>query len=267
MMRSADAKELAAQAAEELKARSGADGYDAVVVLGSGWADASDYLGTPDIDLDVMDLPGFAAPTAAGHSTKVRSMWVGAKRVAVFLGRVHLYEGFDAMQVAHAVRTGVSAGADTVVLTGSAGSLRADFAVGQPIVVRDHINLTATSPLAGPDFVDLSNAYSERLRELARTSDATLAEGVYATVPGPQFQTPAELGMLRASGADLVGQSIALETIAAVEMGAEVLALAMVSNDAMGGVYEPFDQERALEAVRHRSPRLGELLNTILMRL
>ncbi|MBB6170030.1 purine-nucleoside phosphorylase [Nocardiopsis mwathae] len=266
-MRTAEAKDLAAEAAEELKARSGADGYDAVVVLGSGWAQAADYLGTPDIELDVIDLPGFTEPTAAGHSPKVRSMWVGAKRVAVFLGRVHLYEGHDPMRVVHAVRTGVSAGARTVLLTGSAGSLRADYSVGQPIIVRDHINLTATSPLVGPDFVDLTGAYPQRLRDVAHAADPTLAEGVYATVSGPQFQTPAELGMLRAGGADLVGQSMALETIAAVEMGAEVLALAMVSNDAITAVFEPFDQEAALEAVRQRSPRLGELLNAILMRL
>ncbi|MFC3997022.1 purine-nucleoside phosphorylase [Nocardiopsis sediminis] len=266
-MRTADAKELADAAADELKHRSGADGYDAMVVLGSGWSGAADSLGTPDIELDVADLPGFTPPTAAGHSTKVRSMWVGAKRVAVFLGRTHLYEEHDPMRVAHAVRTGVAAGASTVVLTGTAGSLRADFSVGQPIVIRDHINLTSMSPLTGPDFVDLTGAYSGRLRDIVRDADPSLAEGVYAAVLGPQFQTQAELVMLRNAGADLVGRSIALETIAAVEMGADVLGLAMVSNDAVGAVFDPFDSEKALDVVRQRALRLGELLNKVLMRL
>jgi purine-nucleoside phosphorylase len=266
-MRTADAKELAAAAANELRARSGADGYDAMVVLGSGWTEAVDAMGTPDIELDMADLPGFVPPTAAGHSAKVRSVWVGAKRVAVFLGRTHLYEDHDPMRVAHAVRTGVAAGASTVVLTGAAGSLRTDFAVGQPIVVRDHINLTSMSPLTGPDFVDLTGAYDPRLREAARDADVTLAEGVYAAVVGPQFATPAELGMLRGAGADLVGRSIALETIAAVEMGASVLGLAMVTNDAVGSVFERFDAERALDVVRSRAVGLGELLNAILVRV
>ncbi len=266
MATTSGAKELAAEAASELRFRTGADGYDAAVVLGSGWTEAADSLGIPNIDIDMSDLPGFAPPSAAGHSSKVRSLWVGAKRVVVFLGRTHLYETHDPMRVAHAVRTAVSAGASTVVLTGAAGSLRADFAVGQPILVRDHINLTARSPLAGPDFVDLSGAYSRRLRGITRDIDGSLAEGVYASLLGPQLQTPAELAMLRSAGADLVGRSIALETIAAVEMGAEVLGMAMVSNDAMGAVFEPFDSAKALAVVQQRALRLGDLLHAILVR-
>lgn len=129
-MGTAEAKARAAEAAGELLSRTGADGYDAVVVLGSGWAGAVDALGAPDAEAAIGDLPGFVAPTAAGHVPVVRSTWVGAKRVAVFLGRTHLYEGHGAAQVAHAVRTGISAGARTVVLTGSAASLRVDFSVG-----------------------------------------------------------------------------------------------------------------------------------------
>ncbi|WP_184584087.1 purine-nucleoside phosphorylase [Lipingzhangella halophila] len=265
-MWTADAKDVAAEAANELKYRSGADSYDAVVVLGSGWAGAVESLGQPDIELEIAELPGFVPPGAIGHAPTVRSMWVGAKRIAVFMGRTHLYEGYDAMQVAHAVRTGIAAGAGTVLLTGSAGSLRADFAVGQPVVVRDHINLTGTSPLAGPDFVDLSNAYTPWLRQTAHETDGSLTTGVYAALPGPQFQTPAELSMLRTAGADLVGHSIALETIAAAEMGADVLAIAMVSNDAMSGLFGGADYDRALGVVQQRAWHLGALLNGILMR-
>ncbi|WP_394350423.1 purine-nucleoside phosphorylase [Nocardiopsis quinghaiensis] len=260
----AEAKELASGSARELLSRAGADSFDALMVLGSGWAGAVDTLGSYDIELDVAELPGFHVPTARGHSPKVRSMWVGEKRVAVFMGRVHLYEGYDPMEVTHAVRTGVAAGAATVVLTGSAGSLRTDFAPGQPVVIRDHINLTARSPLTGPSFVDLTEAYSPRLRQVVHEVDASLAEGVYVSTVGPQMQTPSELKVLHQAGADLVGRSIALEAIAAVEMEAEVLGLAIISNDAVGAVFEPFEAERALDVVTQRARRLGELLNRVL---
>ncbi|WP_218909123.1 purine-nucleoside phosphorylase [Nocardiopsis sinuspersici] len=259
-----DAKELASSAAQELLSRAGADSFDALVVLGSGWAGAVDTLGSYDIEFDVTELPGFHAPAARGHSPKVRSMWVGDKRVAVFMGRVHLYEGYGPMEVTHAVRTGVAAGATTAVLTGSAGSLRTDFAPGQPVVIRDHINLTARSPLTGPSFVDLTEAYGSRLRQVVHEVDVSLAEGVYVSTVGPQMQTPSELKMLRQAGADLVGRSIALETIAAAEMDAEVLGLAIISNDAVGAVFAPFEAERALEVVTQRARRLGELLNRVL---
>lgn len=259
-----DAKALATEAAEELLTRAGADSFDALVVLGSGWAGAVDTLGSADIEFDAVELPGFVEPTAEGHSGRVRSMWVGDKRVVAFMGRVHTYEGHDAMTVAHAVRTGIAAGAEVAVLTGSSGSLRTDFAPGQPVILRDHINLTAGSPLVGPDFVDMSAAYSTRLREITREVDASLPEGVYVATSGPQLQTPAELKILHQAGADVVGRSIALETIAAVEMGAEVLGLAIVSNDAAGAVFEPFEEGKALEIVERRSHRLGELLNRVL---
>lgn len=258
------AKEAAAVAAGELDARCGADGFDVAVVLGSGWSGAADSLGAADAEFDAAELPGFAVPAALGHSSRIRCMWVGDKRVAVFMGRVHLYEGHDAVQVAHTVRTGIAAGAHTVVLTSSAASLRTDFTVGLPVVVRDHINLTSASPLVGPGFVDLDRAYSPRLRRLVLEVDASLPEGVYAAVGGPHFQTPAELKMLRQAGADLVGRSIALETIAAVEMGAQVLALAMVTNDALGAVFEPFNPLQALGVTERRSLLLGELLGSVI---
>jgi purine-nucleoside phosphorylase len=262
--RTGEAKQLANSAAKEMLARAGADSFDALVVLGSGWAGAVDTLGTPDIEFESTELPGFEEPTAEGHSGRIRSMWVDDKRVAVFMGRVHVYEGFGPMVAAHAVRTGISAGARIAVLTGSAGSLRTDYQPGQPVVLRDHVNLTSRSPLTGPDFVDLTRAYSERLRRIIHEVDASLAEGVYVSTTGPQLQTPAELKVLRQAGADVVGRSIALEAIAAVEMGAEVLGLSIVSNDAVGAVLEPFEEDRALEVVTQRARRLGELLNRVI---
>ena len=261
-----EAKELAASAADELLARTGADSFDALVVLGSGWAGAAETLGSPDIEFDATELTGFFAPTAEGHTSQVRSVWVGDKRVVVFLGRIHLYENHTPAQTVHAVRTGLAAGARTAVLTGSAGSLRVDISPGEPVLLRDHINLTSSSPLTGPRFLDLSEAYSPRLRELTNEVDPSIAEGVYVATVGPQTQTPSELNVLRQAGADLVGHSIALETIAAVESGAEVLGLAIVSNDAVGAVFTPFESERALEVVTQRAHRLGELLSQILSR-
>lgn len=261
-----EAKELAASAADELLARTGADNFDALVVLGSGWAGAADTLGSPDIEFDATELPGFFAPTAEGHSSQVRSTWVNDKRVLVFMGRIHLYEDHTPAQTVHAVRTGLAAGARIAVLTGSAGSLRADISPGEPVVLRDHINLTSCSPLTGPRFIDLSEAYSPRLRELTNEVDPSIAEGVYVATVGPQTQTPSELNVLRQAGADLVGHSIALETIASVEAGAEVLGLAIVSNDAVGSVFAPFEADRALEVVTQRARRLGELLNQLLSR-
>ena len=265
-MTAEEAGELAAEAAYDLLARTGADGFDALVVLGSGWTDAVDTLGSPDIGIEAGDLPGFLEPTAQGHGSAVHSMWVGDKRVVVFTGRLHLYEGHGPMQVVHAVRTGIAAGARLAVLTGSVGSLRVDIEPGQPVVLSDHINLTARSPLAGPAFVDLSAVYSPRLRRLVREVDASVAEGVYAATPGPQLQTPSESKVLRQAGADVVGRSIPLEAIAAVERGAEVLGLSVVSNDALGAVLDPFCPDRSMEIVRQRARRLGELLNRTLSR-
>lgn len=265
-MTTAEAVDRASEAANALLSRTGADTYDTVVVLGSGWSGGVSALGTPDAETDVTELPGFVAPSAQGHAATVSSLWTGSHRVAVFHGRPHLYEGRGPHEVVHAVRTGIAAGARQVVLTGGAGSLRADFAVGQPVLVSDHINLTGTSPLVGPDFTDLTAAYSPRLREIARDTFPALAEGVYATVAGPQYRTPAELRMLRMGGADLVGMSMALETTAAVHMGAEVLAVALVTNDALEpGV--PVSGERSLAVARDRAADLGSMLNRILLRL
>ncbi|WP_374058221.1 purine-nucleoside phosphorylase [Marinitenerispora sediminis] len=259
--------DLAVRAAEELRIRTGADSYDALIVLGSGWASAADALGAPDLEIDISTLPGFVPPSAPGHSATARAVWVGAKLVLLYLGRTHLYDGYGARQVAHAVRTGIAAGASTVLLTSSAGSLRSDFALGQPILLHDHLNLTGRSPLLGPDYVDLSDVYSRRLREIALETDPSLAEGVYAQLPGPQFPTPSELRMLRTVGADLVGMSTALEAIAAVEMGADVLGLALAGYDPVTPTGRLVTADGVLAIARERAHDLGGLLNKILLRL
>lgn len=261
-----DTQDLAADAAAALAERTGVDTHDVAVVLGSGWRPAADELGTPEFEVPVADLPGFLAPTVAGHGGTLRSLVVGDKRVLVLLGRTHLYEGRGVAPVVHGVRTAARAGCRTVILTNAAGCLADGIAVGQPVLISDHLNLTATSPLVGARFVDLTDLYSPRLRKLAQEIDQTLVEGVYAGLPGPHFETPAEIRMLRTMGADLVGMSTVLEAIAARAEGVEVFGLSLVTNLAAGVTGEPLNHEEVLEAGRQSATRMGVLLKSLVER-
>ena len=257
----------AALAAAELAARTGVPTHDVAVVLGSGWAPAVDALGTPTATVPMAELPGFSAPTAAGHGGRILSIPVGERRVLVLLGRIHAYEGHDLSAVVHPVRTACAAGVRTVVLTNAAGGLRPEYRVGQPVLISDHLNLTARSPLVGAQFVDLVDAYSPALRALAREVDPTLAEGVYAGLPGPHYETPAEIRMLRTLGADLVGMSTVHETIAARAEGAAVLGLSLVTNLAAGMTGEPLSHDEVLTAGRRSATAMGSLLAAVIARL
>lgn len=262
-----DPQSLAEQAASEVLARAGVDRVDVAVVLGSGWAPAAARLGEPESVIPMSELSGFTPPTAAGHGGEVRVLTIGGRRALVLLGRIHAYEGHDLRHVVHPVRTACAAGVTTVVLTNAAGGLRPEFEVGQPVLIADHLNLTARSPLVGAQFVDLVDAYSPRLRGLARDVDSTLAEGVYAGLPGPHYETPAEIRMLRTLGADLVGMSTVHETIAARAAGAEVLGVSMVTNLAAGMTGAPLSHAEVLEAGRQSATRMGSLLAEVLSRL
>jgi purine-nucleoside phosphorylase len=255
------------QAARRIAELTGVSRYDVALVMGSGWGPAASALGTPAHDLAATEIPGFVPSAVAGHAGRILSIPAGDRHALVFLGRTHLYEGRGTDAVAHGVRTAVAAGCRTVVLTNSCGGLRADLRPGQPVLISDHINMTAASPLHGADFVDLTNLYSPRLRELCRRIDPTLAEGVYAQWPGPQYETPAEIRMLRTLGADLVGMSTVLEAIAARAAGAEVLGLSLVTNLAAGMTGEPLSHDEVLQASRAAAARMGELLGRLLAQL
>jgi purine-nucleoside phosphorylase len=261
-----DPAALAARAAEELTAALG-DGHDVAVVMGSGWAPAADAFGETLASVGIGDLPGFAAPTVTGHGGEIRSVRIGGHKVLLFLGRTHLYEDRGVEPVVHGIRTAAAAGVRTVVLTNAAGGLSPDHRVGQAVLISDHLNLTARSPLVGGTFVDLTDLYSARLRALAKEIDPSLAEGVYAALPGPHFETPAEIRMLRTMGADLVGMSTALEAIAARAAGVEVLGLSMVTNAAAGMTGEALDHVEVLEAGKAAAGRLGEFLVALIGRL
>jgi purine-nucleoside phosphorylase len=229
----------------------------------------------------------------------LRSVEAGGRNVLICIGRVHLYEGRSPAEVVHPVRTAIFAGASTLVLTNAAGGIRQDFRPGQAVLIADHLNLTGTSPLGGPPlpeglpgrFVDLTAVYDPALRVLAREADADaertaplpasvglaagadlapgtgLAEGVYAGLVGPHYETPAEVRMLGRLGADLVGMSTVLEAIAARHLGAGVLGISLVTNLAAGVSPTPLDHAEVLAAGRAAAPALGRLLAAVATRL
>lgn len=262
--------EAASLAADRLRQLTGRASHDVAVVLGSGWLPAADALAGDRAVTEVSfaDLGGFPRPTVAGHSGTVRSFEIAGQCVLCFLGRVHLYEGNSPESVVHGVRMAVEGGCRLVILTNAAGGLDPSYRVGQPVLIRDHLNLTGLSPLAGPPpppgyaarFVDLTDLYSRRLRALARAEEPSLREGVYAALGGPHYETPAEVTMLRRLGADLVGMSTALEAIAARHLGAEVLGLSLVTNVAAGISHEGVNHEEVLAAGASAAGEVGELL-------
>jgi purine-nucleoside phosphorylase len=261
-----DPAQVAQDAAAVLTQRSGVPVHDIAVVLGSGWRPAADVLGAPTVEIPFAALPGFAAPQVADHVGIVRSVQLGGRRILVLLGRTHGYEDHGVAQVVHGVRTACAAGVRLVVLTNAAGGIAQGLEVGQPVLISDHLNLTATSPLVGPRFVDLTDTYSPRLRALAQDIDPSLVEGVYAGVPGPHFETPAEIRMLRMLGADLVGMSTVLEAVAARAEGAEVLGISLVTNLAAGLAGAPLDHRELLAAAGNAAARMGALLRELMSR-
>lgn len=267
MADTADPTARAHDAAAELARRTGTDTHDVAVVLGSGWRPAADVLGTPDTEVPMAELPGFVAPSAVGHGGTARSLRIGGTRVLVLLGRTHLYEGHGMDPVVHGVRTAAAAGVRTVVLTNAAGGITEGLSVGQPVLISDHLNLLARSPLHGAHFVDLTDAYSPRLRAAARELDPSLVDGVYAGLPGPHFETPAEIRMLRTLGADLVGMSTVAETIAARAAGLEVAGISLVTNLAAGLSGQPLNHQEVLDAGAAAATRMGSLLRDLVGRI
>ncbi len=267
-----DAYAAAQASAENLAVLTGEAAHDVAVVLGSGWAPAADALGPPAAEVTLDELGGFPAPSVPGHLAMARSLRVGTLRVLVYLGRTHLYEGHPVGAVVHGVRTAAAAGCQVLVLTNASGGINPEFGVGQPVLLSDHLNLTGRSPLAGPEppegyrsrFVDLTAVYSPRLRGLARQIDPSLPEGVYAMLPGPHYETPAEIRMLRMAGADMVGMSTGLEAIAARHLGLEVLGISLVTNPAAGLSGDKLDHAEVVAAGRASAGRVGSLLSRLL---
>ena len=251
-------------AAHVIAERSGVSHHDVAVVLGSGWGSAADAIGENAWESPTAQLPNFAASTVPGHDGRVRSVRRGDTNVLLFMGRTHYYENHGVDAVAHPVRTAAAAGCRIIVFTNGAGSLNPSWAPGTPILISDHINFTGASPLRGATFIDLTDLYSTRLRELCLGVDPELNQGVYIQFRGPAYETPAEIRMARTMGADLVGMSTALEAIAARESGMEILGISLVTNLAAGMTGDALNHEEVLAHGNASAHRLGDLLATVL---
>jgi purine-nucleoside phosphorylase len=262
-------RSAAAAAADRVRELTAVDRHDVALVLGSGWAGALDLLGETLAELPQTDVPGFPPPGVQGHGGVIRSVRIGdTDRRALFFGtRTHLYEGKGVRQVVHAVRTAAAAGCRAIVLTNGCGGLRQEWGPGTPVLISDHINLTATSPLEGATFVDLTDLYAKRLRAVARQVDPSLPEGVYVQFPGPHYETPAEVQMAKRLGGDLVGMSTGLEAIAAREAGMEVLGISLVTNLAAGISPIPLSHAEVVEAGAKAASRIGRLLAEVVERI
>jgi purine-nucleoside phosphorylase len=258
----------ATEAARVLVDRTEVGSHDVALVLGSGWVGAADLIGSEVASLNAVEVPGFRAPSVEGHSMSLRSLVTPTGlRVLVLGARHHYYESRDPMAVAHPIRVAAAAGCRTIILTNGCGSTRPEFGPGTPVLISDHINLTGATPLTGPRFIDLTDLYSSRLRALAREVDPSLAEGVYAQFPGPQFETPAEIRMAIAMGAHLIGMSTALEAIAARAAGLEILGISLVTNLAAGISDTALSHHEVLATGAAVGPRLSRLLADIVGRL
>ena len=249
---------LARQAAAALAELTGRTSHDALVVLGSGWAPAAEAFGEPRARFPMTEVPGFRAPVAEGHLGEIRSCDVDGVATLLFLGRTHLYEGHGPTPVVHPIRAAAAAGGRLAVLTNANGALRDDWALGQPVLIADHLNLAAVSPLAGARFVDLTDCWSRRLRDLARQLDPSLTEGVYALLRGPHYETRGEAEWLCRVGADMLGMSTVLEAIAARESGVELLGVSTVTALELSGL--AIDPSEVVEVAGRTAARMGPLL-------
>ncbi len=264
-----DPFDVAKAAATVIAERTGAPTHDVALVLGSGWGQTADLIGPTVATVDNADVPGFHAAAVAGHSGSMRSVAIGdtGRRALVYGTRTHFYEGRGVRSVVHAVRTASEAGCSTIVLTNGCGGLNPAWGPGTPVLISDHINLTAASPLEGPTFVDLTDLYSARLRALVREVDPTLDEGIYVQFRGPHYETPAEVQMAKRIGGDLVGMSTALDAIAARHVGMEVLGISLVTNLAAGISDEPLSHQEVIEAGQAAAERCGRLLADVVQRV
>ena len=240
------------------------------MVLGSGlgsFADSAEKI----FEVPYAAIPGLPESKVPGHAGKFVGAKIAGIPLLLALGRVHYYEGHAPRQIAAHVRLMASLGADVLVLTNAAGTLNRDFAPGEWMMLNDHLNLTAASPLSGgPNFFDMSEVYDAALRDVFHRSAAargmTLHEGVYACVPGPQYETPAEVRMLRTLGADAVGMSTVFEAIQARALGMRVAAFSCLTNWAAGVSSEPLSHHEVMETGRAAAAMLAGLLHDVLER-
>src|SRR5918993_5045048 len=257
----ADPFAVAAEAAEDIARLTGVPHHDIALTLGSGWGQAAELIGETVATVPATEVTGFSRPALEGHVGTLRSVVTPRGRHVLIIGaRTHFYEGHGPRRVVHSVRAAAATGARTMVLTNGAGGIRHTWKPGQPVLISDHINLTGDSPLEGATFIDLTDLYSMRLRDLARTIDPSLDEGVYTQFRGPQYETPAEVQMVKHVGGHIVGMSTTLEAIAARQAGMEVLGFSLITNMAAGIQTTPLSHDEVMEAGRLAGPVISSLL-------
>jgi purine-nucleoside phosphorylase len=244
------------------------------IVLGSGLGDFAEELAEP-VTIDYADIPHFHRSTAVGHAGRLVLGKVGGCPLVVMQGRIHLYEGYPAREVAFPMRVFARLGVRAAILTNAAGGINLEYGQGGLVAIKDHINLQGQNPLTGPEdtrfgqrFIDMTEAYSrvyrQRALEAAKKVGIDLREGVYAALAGPSYETPAEIRFLRTIGADLVGMSTVPETIVARQMGIKVLAISCVTNMAAGVLDKPLNHEEVLETGRRVSGQFKALLREVI---
>lgn len=264
----ADPFEIARQAAAQIAEKTGVASHDLALTLGSGWAKAADLIGETTATIAAHEIAGFSKPAVEGHVGTIRSILLpSGKRALVMGARTHYYEGHGVRRVVHGVRTAAATGAKVMILTNGAGGIRPSWDGGAAVLISDHINLTADSPIEGANFVDLTDLYSKRLRALARTVDPSLDEGVYVQFRGPHYETPAEVQMAKAIGGEIVGMSTALEAIAARQSGMEVMGMSLITNLAAGIQTTPLSHEEVIAAGKAAEQRISDLLAAIIAKI
>jgi purine-nucleoside phosphorylase len=254
----------AAEAAAAIAELTGVARHRVAVVLGSGWGPAAAAFGEPVAEIAMTDVPGFTTPTAEGHRGTIASYDVGGVATLVLSGRTHLYEGLGLRPVVHGIRAAAATGCTFGVLTNANGSVRRDLEIGQAVLVRDHLNLTGTSPIEGAHFVDLTDCWSPRLRALAHELDPSLVEATYAWLAGPHYETLAEAEWVRRIGGDVIGMSTVPEAIAGRECGLEVLGLSTVT--AVEGQDSGIDPSEVVAVAERTATRMGPLLADLVRR-
>lgn len=265
---SADPFAIASEAAAQIAEKTGVSRHDIALTLGSGWAKAADLIGETTATIPATEIIGFSKPALEGHVGSIRSILLpNGKRALVIGARTHYYENHGVRRVVHSVRTAAATGATTMILTNGAGGIRESWKPGTPVLISDHINLTADSPLEGATFIDLTDLYSARLRAIARGIDPSLDEGVYVQNRGPHYETPAEVQMAKTIGGHIVGMSTALEAIAARQAGMEILGLSLITNLAAGIQKTPLSHAEVIDAGKTAEPVISALLARIVTEL
>jgi purine-nucleoside phosphorylase len=261
----ADPFEIAAEASDDIARLTGVPRHDIALTLGSGWGGAADLIGETVASVPATEVTGFSKPALEGHVGTLRSVVTPrGKHVLIIGARTHYYESRSPRRVVHSVRAAAATGARIMVLTNGAGGIKPSWKPGTPVLISDHINLTAATPLEGATFIDLTDLYSMRLRDLARLIDPSLDEGVYCQFTGPQYETPAEVRWAKAIGGHIVGMSTALEAIAARQTGMEVLGLSLITNMAAGIQTTPLSHHEVTEAGRAAGPVISSLLARVI---